>query len=178
MSENKSSIRKQLKILRNNFDADELKKKSAILQKQVVDSAEFKEAKSVFCYIAFGKEIGTSVILNECLTGGKILSVPLITGRHKMISCRLDDMKNLRKNSFGIMEPADIMEVPADEIDLVVVPALGYNKDGYRIGFGGGFYDNYLKDFSGISVGMMLKEFMLDFRPDSHDIAVKKLFIL
>jgi 5-formyltetrahydrofolate cyclo-ligase len=174
----KLELRKHIKALHDSYDEVKLNIKSIDLQKKVMSLEEYQKSKSVFCYISFGKEIGTNLILEDCIKTGKLLSVPLITGKRKMIACRLDDINSLKKNKYGIMEPVIINEMPHDMIDLAIIPALGFNKEGFRIGHGGGFYDIYLKDFKGMSVGMTLSEFMADFIPEDHDIAVKKLVIL
>ena len=75
------------------------------------------------------------------------------------------------------MEPMSEEAVDKTEIDLIHVPGVVFNSQGFRIGYGGGYYDRYLADYEGISVSTMYQVQLEHFRPDQHDIAVKELII-
>ena len=95
-----------------------------------------------------------------------------------MIPCILKDFDHLEKNQYGIYEPKDKIAITHEEIDFTVAPALAFNALGYRLGYGGGYYDHFLQDYQGYSVGMILKEFYIeDFIPDKNDIPVHQVFI-
>ena len=73
--------------------------------------------------------------------------------------------------AFGLWEPApDAPLVERESIDLTLVPAVCYDRQGYRLGFGGGYYDRWLDDFHGFSAGLCREEFLLDHLPhEAHD---------
>lgn len=176
---NKNILRKKIKLQKANISIAKLKKKSLYLNKKVLNSCEFKAARSVFCYISFGDEIDTFKILESCLKNSKILSVPVIKAKRIIEAAIINNLDNLVKNKYGILEPVSYRAMDKKDIDLVIVPAMGYNTLGYRIGYGGGYYDFFLKDFNGFSIGMVLKEFLIPgLIPGYFDIPVKKLFIL
>ena len=175
---NKKILRKKIKLQKSKISIAELKKKSLLLNERIINSEEFKTAKSIFCYISFEDEIDTFKILEFCLKNNKILSVPVIKTDKIMIPAVINSLNNLERNKFGILEPRKYKIIDKNDIDLVIVPAFGYNPLGYRIGYGGGYYDVFLKDFKGFSIGMVLKDFLInDLIPEKYDIPVKKLFI-
>ena len=85
------------------------------------------------------------------------------------------DERHLQKSSFGLMEPTSEEAVDKTEIDLIHVPGVVFNSQGFRIGYGGGYYDRYLADFAGASISSIYSFQQSDFEPDYHDIAVKEV---
>ena len=85
------------------------------------------------------------------------------------------DPDNLVATSFGLMEPASDLAVEKSEIDLIHVPGVVFNAEGYRIGYGAGYYDRYLSDFEGETVSTVYPCQKHDFQPDSYDIPVKEV---
>lgn len=73
------------------------------------------------------------------------LSIPKIKGE-RMENIFFEDIHQLEKNSWGILEPKQGITTPLEEIDLVIVPLLAFDKFGHRVGYGKGFYDRFLKD--------------------------------
>ena len=58
------------------------------------------------------------------------------------------------KNKYGIDEPIDKQEINKEFLDLMIVPLVGYDANCYRLGYGGGYYDRYLKDFNAPTIGL------------------------
>jgi 5-formyltetrahydrofolate cyclo-ligase len=170
----KKEFRKNFIQQREKIDIDELKRRSLKLSQNLISSAEFKNAATVFCYISFNKEIDTYKILRDSLKQGKTLCVPVIRAG-SMIAVRIKNLDNLKANSFGILEPVFANEIVKSDIDLAVVPGLAFNLLGYRIGYGKGYYDKFLSDFRGYSISIVLKEFIIDLIPDKFDMPVDKM---
>ena len=115
---------------------------------------EFQEASSVFVFLSFGSEIVTDGIIEAGLNGGKKVYVPLVVGS-EMIGARITsehygsrfEKPLWTENKYGIAEPAVYGEKisGADDADIVVAPGLVFDMRGYRIGYGGGFYDKFLE---------------------------------
>ena len=102
------------------------------------------------------------------------LALPRILSKSKMEFYRVDDLQNLAPGSFGILEPApepDQKKVP-DSRTCILVPALGLNSRNHRLGYGGGFYDRYLKENpAGLRLAVCYEnEKRADFPSDSWDI--------
>ena len=83
--------------------------------------------------------------------------------------------RDFEKSALGVYEPVGGYKVPPDGKTLVIVPALAFRRDGYRLGRGGGFYDRFLQDFRGFSVGAAFSFSILndgDFDAEAHDVPV------
>ena len=88
------------------------------------------------------------------------------------------DAQQLVKTSFGLLEPqGDLEVVDASQIDLIHVPGLVFTTKGYRIGYGGGYYDRYLEHFSGHTLSTIYPCQIQDFIPENHDIPVQEVLI-
>ncbi len=125
------------------------------------------EAKTVFLYLSFGSEVETLALTKKLLALGKEIAVPRCDPQTKtMTAVRLTDFQQLRPGSYGILEPApDAPVISKEEIDLCLVPGLAFDQEGYRLGYGGGYYDKFLKDFSGKKLGLAFLECLTDRLP-------------
>lgn len=102
-------------------------------------------------------EFDTWRLSDELKTEGYTLCIPYISGKGNMVSVNYKGKESLVQKKFGLFEP-EVPEItdPAS-IQMIIVPLLAFDNMGYRLGYGGGYYDNYLKDFSHIpKVGLSL----------------------
>ena len=105
----------------------------------------YQAAKTVFCYCSTEMELPTDEILTAILADGKILCVPRCEAPGEMTARRIRTLDALRAGRFGIREPEDTAPiVPPEEIALCIVPCLSADTMGYRLGYGGGYYDRFL----------------------------------
>lgn len=117
----------------------------------MIGSKEFKSAKVVGAYYAFGSEVKTDLILEKAKALGKKVALPSIEGE-SLTFYELSSGKYLVKGRFGIMEP--LPYGPVDRMDLLVVPGIAFDKKGYRLGYGKGYYDKFLAKKSVFSIGL------------------------
>jgi 5-formyltetrahydrofolate cyclo-ligase len=76
------------------------------------------------------------------------------------------DPQQLVEHPFGMAEPAPhLPQILPEEIDLVLVPGLAYHQAGWRLGYGGGYFDRFLRDFRGVNVGVIFQALLLDVLP-------------
>ena len=87
------------------------------------------------------------------------------------------DPNDLELTAFGLWEPRSERVVEQTHIDLIHVPGVAFNKKGYRIGYGGGYYDRYLAEFQGKTVSTIYPCQLTDFQPDNYDIPVQEVLI-
>lgn len=117
------------------------------------------------------REPETEQLVRELTRRGKRVGLPRMLPDHTMEVRQFDPRIPLREASFGIWEPPET--APAllkQEIDLALVPAVCYDRRGYRLGFGGGYYDRWLADFSGGAVGLCRGAFLQEQVPaEAHD---------
>lgn len=104
----------------------------------------YRDNKVVYCYVSYNQEVHTWQFIREMLLENKIIAVPKIVNG-EMIFCYIQGMDELAKGYQGIWEP--VRDEPAcDDKALVIMPGLAFDRTGNRIGYGGGFYDRYLKE--------------------------------
>jgi 5-formyltetrahydrofolate cyclo-ligase len=153
---------------RNALSAGEIARLSRRVQESVVNSKEFKLAKVVGAYYAFGSEVRTDLILEKASALGKKVTLPSVEGE-SLTFYELSSGKYLVKGRFGIMEP--LPYGPVDRIDLLVVPGIAFDKKGYRVGYGKGYYDKFLARKDVFSMGLAYSLQLVESLPrGEHDI--------
>lgn len=108
---------------------------------------EIRKASTLMVYLNFGSEVLTDDLIRWGWAEGKRIVVPLCHPESReMMPCRIDGFDELETGNYGIREPkADRLRVvPPEEIDAVLVPAVAFDRRGYRVGYGGGYYDRFL----------------------------------
>lgn len=99
---------------------------------------------------------------------------PAIVGYNMVFKDHKDGFK---KGPFNTFEPIG-SEIPKQNIDLIITPLLAINPKSYRLGYGKGYYDRYLCDYSGKTLAIIHKELLLDFKEDKHDVKIKEVIYL
>ena len=146
------------------------------LTQRLLSSAAYQEAQVMATYLSMPHEVSTASFIKQAQLDGKRVLVPKTYGQGRMIFVDYDE-RHLQKSSFGLMEPTSEEAVEKAEINLIHVPGVVFNSQGFRIGYGGGYYDRYLADFSGASVSTLYQIQLTNFKPDLHDVSVKELII-
>jgi len=121
--------------------------KEAAIEKKLFSLREFKEAKSILFYVSFRSEVNTRNCLEDVITMKKRLILPRVDARHRILRLfEVKDLSELSPGYMGILEPParPNREVSLKDIDLVVIPGVGFDLKGYRLGYGGGYYDRLL----------------------------------
>ena len=155
-------------------------------QKQFIDQALterllqhpfYQEAKVIATYLSFPHEFQTQELIEQALKDGKKVLIPKTYPKGRM-DFVVYYSQQLVKTSFGLLEPqGDLEVVDASQIDLIHVPGLAFTTEGYRIGYGGGYYDRYLEYFSGHTLSTIYPCQIQDFIPENHDIPVEEVLI-
>ncbi len=142
----KKELRKKYKSLRQTLSEKEIEDKSLAIANQLIQMKIWdKLYYHLFLTIAEQKEIDTEFILQ--VLAGKDKEIVISKCEFStlgMIHYLLTDNTKIKKNSYNVPEPIDGIEVPDAKIDVVFVPLLAYDKAGNRVGYGKGFYDNFL----------------------------------
>ena len=146
------------------------------LTQRLLSSVAYQEAQVMATYLSMPHEVSTAAFIKQAQLDGKRVLVPKNYGQGRMIFVEYDESR-LQKSSFGLMEPTSEEAVEKAEIDLIHVPGVVFNSQGFRIGYGGGYYDRYLADFTGASISSIYSFQKSDFEPNYHDIAVKEVLI-
>ena len=137
----------------------------------------YQEAKNIATYLSFPHEFQTQELIEQALKDGKKVLIPKTYPKGRM-EFVVYDPQQLAKTSFGLLEPqGDLEVVDPSQIDLIHVPGLAFTKEGYRIGYGGGYYDRYLENFAGQTMSTIYPCQIQDFNSEDHDIAVQEVLI-
>lgn len=145
---NKKELRLKYKALRATLSQEDIEDKSLAIANQAVKSDIWNKLYyHIFLPITEHKEVDTEFLL-QVLQGKdkEILVSKSNFETRKMIHFLMTDNTKFKKNEYNIPEPLDGIEVPPSKIDVVFVPLLAFDKKGNRVGYGKGFYDNFLSD--------------------------------
>lgn len=171
----KEQLREQCKQIRREMTEEEVKRKSRMIVERLLESKLFQNADHVLFYYPLGKEVDILPAAVYCLQNGKQIAFPKVYG-DEMTFFAVTDMSQFEPGAFGIMEP--VTEVAVDWKDaLVLVPGLGFDRTGGRIGYGKGYYDRYCGDRVGLHLmGVAYDWQILEHIPcDTRDVALDHL---
>ena len=137
----------------------------------------YQEAKTIATYLSFPHEFQTQELIEQALKDGKKVLIPKTYPKGRM-EFVVYDPQQLVKTSFGLLEPqGDLEVVDPSQIDLIHVPGLAFTTEGYRIGYGGGYYDRYLEHFAGHTMSTIYPCQVQEFNFENHDIPVQEVLI-
>ena len=162
----KDEIRNKIKIKRRYFQYYQREMADLAVRDNFLNA--FGGYQSFLIYSALPYETDTKQIISELLEAGKKVYLPRVEGEN-IVAVPYGKMK---KGAFGIDEPEG--QAFKGEIEVTVIPLLAVNERGYRIGYGKGFYDRYLKDKKTLKVGLGYHFQIEDFKEDKWDIPLDK----
>lgn len=139
----KKTLRAEIRAKKRAMTAQEIEEKSAALAKAFYETAEYKNAKTIYGYLPYNQEVRTTQMLAHAMADGKQVAVPKVYG-DEMKFILLSDLSQVAKGYAGIPEPIADGPVAADPTALVLMPGLAFDPEGHRLGYGGGFYDKFL----------------------------------
>ena len=136
---------------------------------------EFIDARNIMIYYSVKREPATLKIAETALSMGKTVAFPLCCRGGLMQARIVKDFGELRPAMLGIPAPLDTTPaIGPEELDLIIVPALAYDKEGYRLGYGGGYYDRYLRGVPVFTAGLARERLLKEKLPrEPHDVPVK-----
>lgn len=149
MSEDQQSIKAEVRqaclCQRTSLGEEERKRKSLIIQQKLMDLPEFQLAKTVMLFLNFREEVETTALAEAMIAGEKRLILPRCAPHGILLPIEVRDLiKDIEPGTYGIREPKLTLGVvePSD-IDLIIVPGSGFDLQGNRLGYGGGYYDRF-----------------------------------
>ncbi|OFW53736.1 MAG: 5-formyltetrahydrofolate cyclo-ligase [Actinobacteria bacterium RBG_13_35_12] len=142
----KEKLRKKIQNRRDNLRVRYRKERSKIIAEKFFNTVYYINSNNILIYYPFRSEVDVTIIIKKALKNKKNIILPRIDKHNLNIFYVNDLKKQLEKGTYGIMEPAIGLCRPADisDIDLAVVPGVGFDKKLNRLGYGGGFYDKLL----------------------------------
>ncbi len=168
--EKKNAIRTEYKAKRREMDTDIRRTRDKKICDFATGLVSYRFAEYVLLYAATEDEINIYNIANAALNQGKKVAFPRCRKEdHTMKYHIIESLDQLFPDNYGIKEPPEDLPVYDPEVDtgsaICFVPGLVYDKAGYRVGYGKGFYDRFLSSFNGSSVGIVYSDFIMDTVP-------------
>lgn len=139
----KTALRKEIREKKRAMTPEQIEKASQDLAQKFFATTYYRDAETLYGYLPYNQEVRTEPILLQALKDGKKVAVPKVYG-DTMRFIYLEDLSGIEKGYAGIPEPVADEPVAMDEKALVLMPGLAFDKEGHRIGYGGGFYDKFL----------------------------------
>lgn len=150
----KDALRQAVLKIRNSLPQEILDKLSEDIRTRVIGMDKFTNATIVGAYHSIGSEVRTLKILCEVLQRGKRLALPRVIDENTIVFAEVKDLEDdLEIGRYNIMTPKDHCE-QLEKIDLVLVPGIAWDGQGYRIGYGQGYYDRSLAKLRTTSIGL------------------------
>ncbi|MDU7147618.1 MAG: 5-formyltetrahydrofolate cyclo-ligase [Clostridium sp.] len=146
--EEKKILRNKILEIRDSLNNNEKELMDNKIFNELINTDLYKRAINIFIYISFSNEINTRNIIEKAFEDKKNVFIPKVYKDDKLMKAvKLNSIDELKKNSMGILEPIDDSNyIEKENIDLIVVPGVVFDKECNRVGYGGGYYDRYLKD--------------------------------
>lgn len=178
----KSLIRQEMLEKRSKLGRILYKEYSKTIMDSISDSIFYKNAKTIMIFVSFNYEVDTREFIKKAIAEGKDVLVPItIPETKQLIPSLLKDYNELAPGFYNILTPKDEFIRPTDPdlIDLIIVPGIAFDHQGYRVGYGGGYYDRFLSKIKPtvpkISIAFHLQ--LIDKVPKDHyDIPVDYIY--
>lgn len=153
MKERKALLRKELRAKSRALDLAYRSLSDAAIRSAVLQSPLYTKAETIFAYLGVDWEIDTRPLLEQILADGKRLCLPLCIGEHEMALCQISSLEELVDGKYNIPEPPQSApQLRAEEADLALIPCVGADRKGRRLGQGGGYYDTFLARYQGATL--------------------------
>jgi 5-formyltetrahydrofolate cyclo-ligase len=162
LTETKFQLRQQCRKLRASLGEETRTRASQSVCEALERWPIFQQSSCILNYMPIKSEVDLTPLLTGHPEKYWLLPRILPEEEHRMIFHPYD-AERLVRHPFGMAEPAaDLPTVPPEAIQLALLPGLAFDRRGWRLGYGGGYFDRFLKDFSGVSIGIVFQALLLD----------------
>ncbi|OLS03052.1 5-formyltetrahydrofolate cyclo-ligase [Tissierella creatinophila] len=177
----KKLIREQILKKRKTLSEETREIYSQKITNKLLASSHYMNAKTIMCFISFSDEVDTHDFIKSAIQDGKKIVVPVTFPKtHELKPSRVKDFNELEPGYYNILTPKKEFErfIDPKDIDLVITPGVAFRKDGYRVGYGGGYYDRFLSKIPNtITIAICFSIQLVDELPtDSFDIPVDYIY--
>lgn len=170
----KSEIRRRFLQQRRAMAPGDAAARSAAIRDRTLALPEVREARDLLVYVSSkDNEVDTKSLISALLYRRRTVLVPVSESGGVMAWSRLEDLNELVPGRFGLFEPLEQYRrmTPPPDGAVALVPGIAFTRDGYRIGYGGGYYDRFLADFRGRSFGLAYDHQLVEAFPiEAYDV--------
>ncbi|MFE8702469.1 5-formyltetrahydrofolate cyclo-ligase [Cytobacillus sp. FJAT-54145] len=175
----KKDLRKKLQSQLSSITKPQYEYLSYTISNNLFMNPVWQKSKVIGITISNPPEVDTFQIIRKAWEENKTVVIPKCDPKARVMNFRtLTAFNQLETVYSGLLEPIEEMtkETNSNEIDLLVVPGLAFTREGYRLGFGGGYYDRYLGSYNGKTVSLAFHQQILDHIPvEEHDLPVSQI---
>jgi len=151
----KKKLRDEFKKHRREMPKSEKASRDFEILNRIIALSEYKEAKMLLTYVSTDIEVDTKALIEGALLDGKAVLVPkCVDGKIDMKFHKITSFSDLKPGAFGVLEPENCEEVNEFHDAVCILPGLGFDLQGYRLGYGKGYYDRFLANFKGKNIGV------------------------
>lgn len=169
----KADLRIKHLKLRDNLSVEERERFSTLIFNRLIEFV--KDFEHIGIYISMHHEVDTHMFIQWCFDHHKHVYVPKIV-KNKMIFIEIHKLNECSMNKMGILEPITNNESKVS-IELMVVPMLAFNQHNYRLGYGKGYYDQYLRQHNAYTLGICFSMNLdNDLIEEEHDVKLAQIF--
>lgn len=174
MSAEKQRLRRRRLDEAAQLDINYAKQADAIICERLMALPEYEKAKVIYAYYGVGHEVKTQELILRAIAAGKTVALPVTKSDGYMVPVLVRDIHGLVRGKYGIPEPDEGAPlVEENDIDLILAPGLAFDRMGFRLGHGGGYYDRLLDRCPAFCVGLAREDMLVDrLIHEAHDKAV------
>lgn len=172
----KKAIRERMLEHRNNMPRSKRNALSAIICSKLWELILEHDFKIIHSYLPMGSEVNVMPLLQKALDHGLTVVVPKTLKKRQLQNLILTDLKNMEQGIFNTYHPKDAKEY-CGNYDLIIVAGLAFDQRNYRVGYGGGYYDNFLAgQASAMKIGVFFPFQHLEKVPvEAHDVRLDRV---
>lgn len=174
----KTKLRNDVLEILNNIDINIKNNKDNEIYDKLISNKDIKHAKNIMCFVSFKDEVNTHKFIKHLLKNDINVYIPIIDSKNKVMNIsKLNSFDELETGFYNILEPKkEYIRICSPEIlDVIITPGVIFDKNNYRVGYGGGFYDKFfsIKNLKAKKIGVCYKEQIMDKVPrEDYDIPV------
>ena len=154
--EYKISLREKYKVIRLGYSPEQKEKLDSDIISRFMRTYQYKNTDTILCYVSTHMEVDTHFLIKKALEEGKKVAVPKC--RPESVSMDfyyINSFEDLEKGTFGVLEPIENKcKIFAGDSSICIVPGLAFDYAGYRLGYGKGYYDRFLNNYSQTTIGI------------------------
>ena len=174
----KKELRAEMRAIRRNMIPPLRAEKNRLIFQRLIRLPQYQKAHTIITYVSTELEVDTRQLMERAWQDGKKVVVPrCVAGTRNMEMCYIDSMDDLEPGAYNIPEPKQSCKLCHEwKGSLCIVPAFCNDRKGYRLGYGGGYYDRFLSQYSGWTVGINCSECVRDeLQPGRYDVPIQML---
>ena len=152
----KKAIRKELLKKRSQLDKERVTEYSEQICEKLINSNVFEQAEEIYCYMDYKNEVATKSIFVKAWQKGKKVAIPYVRNKEEIRFVYVDSFDDVSEGAFGILEPKNrVIKEARTNNQLVIMPLLAFDSKCNRLGYGGGYYDRFLKVYPEVTTAAL-----------------------